>query len=64
MRYIAKGDIGVYNLTVPDKFVNPKFNICLTYTDKFNKMVRDFLIENGVTDARYWTTLTTLIVPI
>lgn len=64
LRYIAKGDIGVYNLTMLDKFIDSRFNICLTCTNEFNKIVRKFLIEQGVTDARYWNTLITLIVPV
>lgn len=64
LRYIEKGDIGVYNLTMLDKFIDSRFNICLTCTNRFNKMVRKFLIEQGVTDARYWNTLITLTVPV
>lgn len=66
LRYISEkySDCGLtaYNLKVPDKYLDNKYNNTSAYTDEFNTMVREFFKMYGVKNTGYWNTVATLIV--
>ena len=51
----------VYSIGIVDKYIDPKYNICITYTQAFDKLVRDILIRTMLPEA-HAPSLTTLII--
>lgn len=51
----------VYQLSVVDKFIDSKYNVCITYTEDFDKLIRMILRRTMLPEANA-PKLTTLII--
>ena len=51
----------VYQLSVVDKFIDSKYNVCITYTEDFDKLIRMILRRTMLPEANA-SKLTTLII--
>lgn len=51
----------VYSIGVEDKYIDPRYNICITYTKEFDTLVRDILRRKMLVEA-HAPNLVTLII--
>lgn len=52
----------VYQLSVVDKFIDPKYNICITYTEGFDELIRMVLRTSHLKESVLKTDLRTIII--
>jgi len=52
----------IYQLSVVDKFIDPKYNVCITYTEGFDELIRMVLRTSHLKESALKTDLRTIII--